>query len=132
MIRAAIHFILTMLCAVVWGIGNVFYAMAVLFAVAADLIVPSSKFGNCWTYALPRWWRHGGYLLVRSADGVKFMNFFPVPHVLWVRKLPRRGVDLQQFVPVDRKPAKWFPLYTTYFNGELRSVEAPHTSRDYG
>jgi hypothetical protein len=52
-------------------------------------------FGNCWTYAIPKWWRDGGYIVVRRS------GFMRVPHVLWVRSLD--GVEFHEFTPISPK-----------------------------
>lgn len=91
-----------------------------------NAIMPFSRYGNCWTYALPRWWRHGGYLAIRRADGVGLCRFLPVPHAIWISRLARRGNVMRQFVPVKRRQTVCCPMFVGYYAGEVRSVESPH------
>jgi hypothetical protein len=78
--------------------------------------------GNCWTYAVPHWWRYGGYLVVRIAPGIKILNFIPVLHVIWCLDL--KDAKIKQFVPVKRVTAKWFPFHTIFFRGRVITSES--------
>ena len=93
--------------------------------ILADKALPNATSGNCWTYALPKWYRHGGYLLVRNADIVRFLWIFPVPHVAWVKHLGS-DVVVEQFDPVKRKLSKFFPWFTIYYEGKVKLRESNH------
>ena len=79
-------------------------------------------FGNCWSYAVPRWLRYGGYLVVRIAPGIKILGFIPVLHVIWCKDL--KDASIEQFVPVNRKHAFWFPWHTIWFKGKVLTEES--------
>lgn len=56
-----------------------------LFAALATLAHRTdrrAKFGNCWTYAVPRLITSGGKLEARWAHGIRFLGL-RVPHVIW-------------------------------------------------
>ena len=95
-------------------------------------IDPDLMYGNCWTYALPRFARHGGYLMVRPAVGVKLFRWLSVPHVIWVKRLPTDGVELEMFEPLHRRPANWLPWHTIWFRGRITRAEKPgrHDARE--
>jgi hypothetical protein len=97
--------------------------VVVALSYLGNRVYPDSLRGNCWSYALWRWDKYGGYLAIRKAYGVKFLGWFPVPHVIWVKNLPRKVVRLKQFVPVDRKTAQWIPYFTGYFKGKVISFD---------
>ena len=94
-------------------------------------IDPAHKRGNCWTYALPEFVEHGGYLAVRASDGLKFLGVFIVPHVLYMPILHGRSV-ISQYVPISRKSSFWFPWYAVNYHGEIRVIESNHNAKDAG
>jgi hypothetical protein len=128
--RHAMHFLITLFAALAWGIGNVLYVITLLLAKAAKWADPCSAYSNCWLHALVKWRKHGGYILMRAADGQRFLHIFPVPHAIWVSSLPRRGVELEQYIPIGRHSNECCPWYTVYYRGEIRTVESPHPARD--
>ncbi len=88
-------------------------------------LYPDHDYGNCWSYALPRFACHGGYLLVRPALGVKLLGLFSVPHVAWVRKLPAdgAGVEMETFQPQRRVLSRWLPWHTIWYRGYVTGTE---------
>jgi hypothetical protein len=130
MMRHALHLLITLFAAVAWGIGNVLYVITLLLAKAAKRADPDSAYSNCWLHALVKWRQHGGYIMMREADGQRFLRIFPVPHAIWVSHLPRRGVELEQYIPIDRHTTSCCPWYTVYYRGVVRRVESPHPARD--
>jgi hypothetical protein len=128
--RHALHLLITLFAALAWGIGNVLYVITLLLAKAAKWVDQDSAYSNCWLHALVKWRKHGGYILMRAADGQRFLRIFPVPHAIWVSSLPRRGVELEQYIPIDRHSNECCPWYTVYYRGEIRTVESPHPARD--
>lgn len=129
-IRRVLHFALASAGVVVWGVGNLFYVLAILCAEAMERVEPNSQFGNCWSFALTRWRKHGGYLMVRAADGLppvrnRFLKVFPVPHAIWVKHLDRR-TEIEMFLPEKRYAAEWFPWRTAYYKGWVRFKDSPH------
>ena len=129
-VRHVLSFLTCLLGVFVWGIGNVFYLLSMLMAELMAKISPEHTHGNCWSYALPRIRKHGGYALVRPADGNnRFMWFFPVWHVLWVKHLPRTA-EVEQFIPLERKTGKWFSVHTWWYRGMVRFKESPHNVKE--
>lgn len=108
--------------AIPWALGVSLVGVSGWFARVLSHLDPAHKFGNCWTYALPRYQERGGYLLIRPSRGVKFLSLFLIPHVSWVRELGD-GVDLEQFEPVSRRGGKWFPWYVLWYHGVVTTKE---------
>ena len=127
MLRTATHILLITLGFLAWCVGAWTFAISTLFAVLAEKVKPNSAHSNCWAFALDRWWRHGGYLLTRSADGVKFLGFFPVPHVAWVSTLGT-DTELEYFKPIARKSSIWMPWYVLYYSGVISTKERAHNA----
>jgi len=127
--RQSAHFILSMLSVVPWAVGNVFYAISAGFMYAAFVVLPNSRFGNCWGYSVPRWLKLGGYLSIRVAEDVRFLKLFPVLHVQWMRKTPHAR-SIKQFIPVVRVANAWLPWRTLYFRGRAVSADTNHDAKD--
>ena len=127
--RSAIHFIVIMASAIVGAIALWFCAIVCALALLAKRIDPTHKRGNCWTYALPEFIEHGGYLAVRASDGLKFLKVFMVPHVLYMPILHGRSV-ISQYVPITRKSSFWFPWYAVNYHGEIRVIDSNHNAKD--
>ena len=105
------------------------FAMSFGMAIFADKMLPRSRTGNCWSYAIPKWLKEGGYLLVRPADGQRVFGHFHVWHCIWVKNICRwGGLESEQFVPPKRKRSRFAPWYTIYYEGEVRTSEKPHPS----
>ena len=124
--KALLHKIFCYFGAIFWIISVTTMTITTLFASLCDWVDPTSKMGNCWSFALPKWAKQGGYLLIRPADGNRFLKIFPVPHVLWVKQIPKEGLVLEQFFPLERKQASWFPHHTLYYKGIVKTKEHPH------
>lgn len=89
-------------------------------------IHPEAKAGNCWSFALARWVKYGGYLAIRPAGDVWFMRVLPILHCLWIQQLGPS--ELQMTMPRKRMRgfmAKWFPWKTPYFKFKVVSFDAP-------
>lgn len=130
MIRKVTHFLLAWIGTVFWAIGNCFYVLTTLIILLGQKVHPTSKYGNCWSYAVPLWLRYGGHLAVRASDHNKFLWVFPLPHVKFIPVLPPDGVEMRQFVPPesDRHESEAFPWYAIYYRGEIRDSETPHNA----
>lgn len=124
LVRSA-HALLAFTGFLFWAVGTTALVVTTFIAVIGHRLWPDADMGNCWTYALPRFADRGGYLLVRPADGQKFLGM-TVPHVIFVASLPKDGVELEQFVPLKRHRSKWFPWYTVYYKGKVIVQERPH------
>lgn len=127
--RSALHFIVIMASAIVGAIALCFCAIVCSLALLAKRIDQTHKRGNCWTYALPEFIEHGGYLAVRASDGLKFLRVFMVPHVLYMPILHGRSV-ISQYVPITRKSSFWFPWYAVNYHGEIRVIDSNHNAKD--
>ena len=127
--RAALHFIVTMICAAAWAFAMCFFVLVCALAMLGKLIDPDMTRGNCWLYALPLFIEKGGYLAVRAADGNRFLKVFMVPHVLYMPILHSRSI-VSQYVPANRKSAFWVPWHTLIYRGRVRNVEANHNAKD--
>ena len=124
--RQFAHWLAAYAALTAFAVSATAFCFVVAFSVLAHAIMPSSRHGNCWTYALPRWWRSGGYIAIRRADRVALCKWLPVPHALHIERLPRRGGKLSQFVPTKRKQPRVCPAVVGYYAGEVRNVESPH------
>lgn len=125
LLRSA-HFTLAIMGLLIWGIGNILYSLCIGLAMVGDWIYPDSTLGNCWAFALARWWKHGGYIVIRKSDKNGFLGFLPLPHILWLRRMNWNNAEVEHLVPVVRKRSKWFPWYAVYFDGRISNTENPH------
>jgi hypothetical protein len=124
-IRSVIHAMLVILGFIPWAIAITLMAVTTGLALLADRARPHARAGNCWSYALQKWAKHDGYLIVRAADGQRFLGLFPVPHVAWVRHLGDEN-EMRFFVPERRKTARWVPWYVVYYSGRILTRERSH------
>lgn len=106
-----------------WLVAMVCLWLSTWMARLGDRISPGLMYGNCWSYALPKFARHGGYLLVRPARGIRLLKMFSVPHVIWVKRLPCEGVELEMFQPIDRDHSSWLPWKTIWYKGQIKRAE---------
>ncbi len=127
--RSAFHFLVTMLSVLFGAIAMCFASIVCAMAMLGKRIDPTHKRGNCWTYALPEFIEHGGYLAVRASDGLKFLGVFIVPHVLYMPILHGRSV-ISQYVPINKKSSFLFPWHALNYRGRVRNVEANHNAED--
>ncbi len=112
--RRLIHAVLVIGAGPVWLVAYVCLALCALLVVAADRVLPHARIGNCWSYVAPRWLKHGGYIGIRIAPGVRFLWNFLIPHAIWIRELPETA-DIRQTSPINRCKGRWFPWYVFYF-----------------
>ena len=130
MIRKVTHFLLAWIGTVFWAIGNCLYVLTALIILLGQKVHPTSKYGNCWSYAVPLWLRYGGHLAVRASDHNKFLWVFPLPHVKFIPVLPPEGVEMRQFIPPEseRQESEAFPWYAVYYKVEIHDSETPHNA----
>ena len=112
---------------VFWLVGWASFGAVALLSALGDRVAPGIMTGNCWSHALARFARRGGYLIVRPADDVRLFWGIRIPHAMWAHDLPE-DMDLEQFVPVDRSKSRGIPWRTVWFKGELRSRDRSHPS----
>jgi hypothetical protein len=126
--RQAAHFFLSSVGLAVWGVAMCFMVLAVALSHLCHKVCRNPDRQNCWSHTLWRWNTYGGYLAVRKADGVQFIKWLPVPHVLWLMEIPKKGVRLEQYVPIKRERAKWLPWFTGYFKGRVIHFDSNHAA----
>ena len=129
MIRKVTHFLLAWIGTVFWAIGNCFYVLTALMILLGQKVHPTSKYGNCWSYAVPLWLRYGGHLAVRASDHNKFLWVFPLPHVKFIPVLPPEGVEMRQFIPQSLSARSLKPSPGTLSTTRGRFMtRRPHTT----
>jgi len=120
------------ICSLVLAFGSVILTLSYLviaLTILADKVWPNAQYGNCWTYTLPRWKKYGGYLLIRPADEVRFLDTLPVPHVIWVQSFDTAGSVVSQFYPEKRNVSRWMPWFTIYYKGKVLNNERNHPAK---
>ena len=127
--RDVIHKALVTIGFCFWCVAMWMMTITTLFAIIGERVKPDATDGNCWSYALPKYHKHGGYLLVRAADRVKFLGYFQIPHVSWVRHLGSNS-DLMYLDPLNREVGKWMPWHTIYYKGRVKTRETMHDAKD--
>ncbi len=110
----ALHAVLLLLSMVPILLAWVLLAIGLFGLVLADKLWPAADRGNCWSFAAPRWWRHGGYLGMRSADGVRLCGFGLVPHVVHVDAFGD-GSRISHTLPTNRYSGRWLLWRKLYF-----------------
>lgn len=125
--RRALHFALAMIGAALWLVIAALSAALVWLSVFGAWVWPGAERGNCWTYALPRWIREGGGLLI-TLDRLR-LGRVPVPHAAWVRGAVE---DVLETEPVRRRNTLRGSLYglrTLYFRFAVRHTERRPVTR---
>lgn len=84
------------------------FAGLALLAYRADR---RARFGNCWTYAVPRLITQGGKLEARWCHGIRVVGL-RVPHVLWQ---PRPGEIRMTYPLHDRITSQVLPIRALLF-----------------
>ncbi|MBK8772736.1 MAG: hypothetical protein IPM06_20230 [Rhizobiales bacterium] len=127
MLRRTVHAVLVLLAVIPWVIGLAGFGVALLLVLLADWAWPKATWGNCWSFVGPRWFKHGGYICARPADGVRLLGKFWIPHAFW---MPEIGADasIQQTVPDHRSNAQWLPWRVLYFPYRVIRKERAHNS----
>lgn len=119
----ALHALIVFLIAVPLFVAWAAVTLVVGLSVLADKILPNADHGNCWTFSLAKWWREGGYLVVRPVPGVKMFGFGLVPHVFWVKDV--QSCELQMTQPVSRYTGLFLIFRCWYFKYVIRRTENP-------
>ena len=126
--RQAAHFAFSSVALALWGSAMVLLCVVVALAYATHFVMPDSPWQNCWLAVIWKWHRYGGYLAVRPADGTKLLRYLPVPSAIWLQELPRRGVKLEYYAPINRKYSDCCPWYVGYFRGKIRLADSRHVA----
>ena len=126
--RQAMHFGISSVALAVWGAAMALLCVVVALAYAARHALPDSTWQNCWLAVLWKWHRYGGYLAIRPADGTRLLRRLPVPSAIWIQEIPRRGVKLEYYAPMDRQYSDCCPWYVGYFRGRIRLADSRHVA----
>lgn len=94
-------------------------------AIAADRVLPRATWGNCWTFAVPMWFKHGGYMSLRRSDDIALFGHIGIPHAAWQSSL---NGDLRMTSPVTRVANLFLPIHTLLFEYEIWHGDSPHAS----
>lgn len=124
------HFLGVTTATLIWFVSMGIMVVALGLVVLADWLWPDANYGNCWSFAVPRWWRSGGSLQMREADDVKFFGRRArVPHVNWVHRMPA-DVGVHRTEPIERYRGSWLILRNFfYFKFRIEHVEEPRPLR---
>lgn len=119
--REFLHMVLVFLMApfllVAWTTVNA----AALLAELADRVLPDARRGNCWSFALAKFRRDGGYVGCRPVAKGRMLGGGRVLHVFWVRDV--EGKDLVQTQPLKRREGLALILFCWYFSYRLITTE---------
>ena len=111
-IQRLLHFTLNCISVPIWLIFALSLYVLVHIAKLGEILYPDSRYGNCWTYALPKWKFSRGYpKLVVSTRRVGFLK---IPHA----SLLHADGKIEETEPVLRFTStldSWFGLKTLYF-----------------
>lgn len=118
----ALHAALVLAAGPVWLLAYLLLVVCACLVIAADRVLPHARVGNCWSYAAPRWLRHGGYLAIRASRGARLSGGM-VPHAIWLRDLPD-GAHVRQTVPLRPRSGRWLPWHIFYFSFRVTSRES--------
>lgn len=116
--RRTSHAAIVITAAIPFGVAWLCMAAALRLVLWADALWPEADRGNCWSFAGPRWWHHGGYMAIRPAHGVRLAGVGVVPHVLWLRELCG-GDHVEQTLPRDRYHGHWLLWRKLYFRFDV-------------
>ena len=78
---------------------------------SGDLVMFRTHWNVCFGWALWKWWKDGGYLVLRKAR-----LCLPIWHFMWMEK---EGGDLYHFVPVNEETRIPWPV----FKGRIKKGE---------
>lgn len=108
--RQILHFILAILAVPIALLVGFQVYWVVQMARLGDWIWPDADRGDCWTFALPRWAAHGGYLQVSLIP----LGWMRIPRAAWQRP---DGV-VERAEPLERAETPreaWYGLKVLYF-----------------
>jgi len=73
------------------------------------------KVGNCLIFAMRKFWKSGGYLIIRRS------RYTWIPHIMWTSNID--GIEVEEFrptKPILTRVARIFPFHTIVFRGRVR------------
>lgn len=121
MLVRTVHLVLVLLALLPWALGMLAFSAALGLVLVADQVWPGATWGNCWSFAGPRWARDGGYLALRWTPGTRIL------HALWIHRLPVE-TGLLQTEPVRRHKGWRAVLSSPYF--PYRGIRRERRSHD--
>ncbi len=124
--RRVLHIILVCMAAPVWTLGVLIATLCLILVMLADKVWPEATWGNCWSFVGPRWFKQGGYLVIRYADDVRIFGKIRIPHALWMKSI--NNADIEHIAPIHRSKSTVVPWRTIYFPFLIRNVERPHNA----
>jgi hypothetical protein len=125
--RRVLHALLVISAGVVWIPLYMLLVIASVLLVVADKVLPNARVGNCWSFAIPRMLKHGGYIAVRAAPGVAISGGLMVPHAIWMKNMHPES-EVRQTSPLVRRKNSWLPWFVFYFKFKVVSNEGKPSS----
>lgn len=127
-LRVALYAALMAVGFVPWALAMVLMSAVMWLATICSRVLPDAKRQNCWTYAMPKFHRHGGYLMFRYSDGVRMWGFRFL-NCIWLKTLPTEGAELEYFHPNKRRRGWLTPWEVAFHPGHIRTRETPHNAK---
>lgn len=121
--RPAVYALLFGLGVLVWLVSMAAMLGCTWLERLARRVHPTATGGNCWVFALDKYRRDGGYLIVRASRSAALLGW-PVPHVMWAAALPP-DAEVEHFAPApeDQRRARFFAWFAFWFRGQVYNRE---------
>lgn len=119
-----LHIILVYLAIIPWMLAVTLGVLCLILVMLAEKAWPNATCGNCWSFVGPKWFKHGGYLGIRYADGIRIFGKLRVPHAIWIKSLGT--ADVEHTFPVHRSKAKYLPWRILYFPFLVKTKDSSH------
>jgi len=126
-LRRTLHAVMAVVGFLLWVVWCALFAAIVTLTVLGHRLWPEADRGNCWSFALPRWWTQGGYLAIVPSG--LWLGPVPVLHAIWVRG---ELSEIQATDPCARHESarsSWFGLKTIYFKFRVVTRDPRRTWR---
>lgn len=120
MIATALHRLVVCVAVVPLLAAFALFGAFTLLALMAHAILPAARWGNCWTYAVPRFALRGGYLTWRGVHGVTFFGL-PLLHAMWQPRLD----EVRMTYPRNRRKG-WLPWFALAFRYDVWHGDPKH------
>jgi len=73
------------------------------------------KYGNCLIFAIGKFIRFGGYIIVRKSRTTW------IPHFMWTKSITNLEIEeYKPIKPLNGKLFRWFPIHVMIFEGRVR------------
>lgn len=116
-----LHFLLNAIGIIPWLLGVFMFFITTNIAILGHKLLPDADKGNCWSFALPRWYLSGGYLVIRWSKSREKIFGMRIPHVIWVSD-GIQNTELQQTIPLNLTTKKILPP-VFYFKYKVVTTE---------